>query len=100
MILIIIVAAGVDIVHVHESVCVRKREEGREGGREREREGEKEREGDGEREATFLLLSACSTHLFVHECCFNTVSGYIVRVDETEHFEEELLSISVRHDAL
>ena len=53
-----------------------------------------------EREATFLLLSVCSTYLFVHECCFNAVSGHIVRIDETEHFEEELPSISVRHNAL
>ena len=61
-----------------------KRERGR--GRERERERD------------CILLGVCSTHLFVHERCFNAVSGYIVRTDETEHFKEEFPS--VRHNSL
>ena len=71
------------------------REGGREGGREEGGREERERGREGH-----LLLSVCSTYLFIHESCFNAISRYIVRVDETEHFEEELLSISVRHDAL
>ena len=62
-VILIIIIAGVDIVHVHESVYVREREEAREGGMERERKrgGEKEREGDGER--GHLPSTECVLHL-------------------------------------
>ena len=84
----------------------REREGGRKGGREGERERETEREREREREREAEREAArppstecvCSTHLFIHECLFNAVCGYIVGVDETEHFEEELPS--VRHNAL